>query len=52
MVRPKAVSKEWVANLEELYKFNETASEHFRACWPEWTAWGHLGFSDSKFLAK
>ncbi|KLO14393.1 Aldo/keto reductase [Schizopora paradoxa] len=60
-VLPKSVTKERIAanfkvidltdeDLKELHKIDET--EHFRACGPEWTGWGHLGFPDFKFLAK
>ena len=38
-----ALSKEEIA---ELLKVHET--ERFRACNPEWTGWGDLGFEDRK----
>ncbi|KAI5123255.1 hypothetical protein M0805_001344 [Coniferiporia weirii] len=32
--------------IDELHKIDET--HHFRACAPDWTGWGHLGFPDCK----
>lgn len=56
-VLPKSVTKSRVeanftivdlsdAEIDELHKIDNT--HHFRACNPEWTGWGHLGFPDRK----
>ncbi|KAJ7064908.1 Aldo keto reductase [Mycena amicta] len=37
------LSKEEIAELEEIDK-----THHFRACHPDWTGWGGLGFPDCK----
>ena len=36
--------------MRELQEIDKT--HHFRACNPEWTGWGHLGFPDRKLLVK
>lgn len=36
--------------IEELLKISE--KQHFRACNPEWTGWGDLGFPDRKGIKK
>ena len=33
--------------IDELHEIDK--SLHFRACTPEWTGWGNLGFPDRKF---
>jgi len=56
-VLPKSVTKSRIEEnlkmislsdeeVQELNAINETVS--FRACNPEWTGWGHLGFPDKK----
>ncbi|KAG9003432.1 hypothetical protein FRB93_011055 [Tulasnella sp. JGI-2019a] len=58
-VIPKSVSNSRIKNnfkivtlsdneVAELFKIVET--HRFRACGPEWTGWGHLGFEDRKNL--
>ena len=41
------LSEEEIKELQEIDK-----THHFRACNPEWTGWGHLGFPDRKLLVK